>query len=243
MILLLPAVKLKVWRRDDDHQDVADAAFDKIRTAILNRDRRICQGCGMRTRSSTTSESGYFHVHHMDDDHANNDAANLITLCPFCHDVFHLGNAGAQGRASAIWLPQVSQNNLNILFHAMFILMHRGFSDPQANEQDKDYASKASDLYAQIRSTVHKDELEPRLGAGMTDLRRIGEAMAWLGHNRPEAYAQRHRFLYGLRVVPDYDFYQSIVSYFSMVSNYKNHRIITADALEGHWRQWSQASA
>jgi len=240
MMDLLPAVKLKIWRQDDARSHEADAEFEKIHASIIVRDKRTCQGCGMRTRASTTSESGYFHVHHIDDNHANNDVGNLVTLCPFCHDVFHIGNAGAQGRASAMWLPQVSQNDLNILFHAMFILMYRGLSDPQANEQDKDYASKASDLYAQICSTVHNDELEVRLGAGMANLRRIGEALAWLGHNKPEAYANRHRFLYGLRTVPDYEFYKSTVAFFSMVSNYKSQRVITADVLEGYWKQWNR---
>jgi hypothetical protein len=238
-IILMPSVKLGVWRKDDKNSDKADEEFAAKRPEILKRDLFTCGGCGMRTMPvNKTLPSGYFDVHHIDDDHTNNQDDNLITLCPFCHDVFHLGNAGARQSASAIWMPQVSQADLNLLMHVLFILHSRG-KLKEATAQDKEAGAWAYDQYQMIRSTVFADELEIRLGAGMCHLSRMGEALAWLGHHNRPAYDNRHKFLGGVRIIPDYDYHESKINHFSIASNFpKGRELITASMLHPLWVQW-----
>lgn len=240
-IVLIPSVKLGVWRKDDKNSDKADEEFAAKRPEILQRDGFVCGGCGMKTLPITkTLPSGHFDVHHIDDDHTNNKDTNLITICPFCHDVFHLGNAGARQSASAIWLPQISQADLNLVMHVLLILRFRGKAKT-ASDKDKEAGNWAFDQYQMLKSTVYADELETRLGAGMSNLSRMGEALAWLGHHNRAAYDNRYKFLGGVRIIPDYDYYESKISHFASASNFpKGHELIAASMLPSIWAQWRE---
>ena len=77
-------VKRKLWRKDDEHADVADAGFTPVRTEVLQRDNYPCRFCGFKAAK-------YQEVHHLDDNHQNNDPQNLLTVCNLCHQVHHLG--------------------------------------------------------------------------------------------------------------------------------------------------------
>lgn len=44
-----------------------------------------CEHCGLQDE-----DTRLFDVHHLDGNHANNDPANLATLCPTCHRRAHL---------------------------------------------------------------------------------------------------------------------------------------------------------
>lgn len=115
---LLPlslSVKTSVWRMDDPQGSiVADKAFERMRLAVLSRDRSICQFCGFGVpERANAGRSGFMEVHHRDDNHENNSEKNLVTACPFCHAVFHFGLSHAQGRGFFILSRGVSQRSLN----------------------------------------------------------------------------------------------------------------------------------
>jgi intracellular multiplication protein IcmJ len=99
-------VKRKIWRRDDEHAAMADAAFEPVRKSILSRDNYTCRFCGFRA-------SKYQEIHHLDDDHTNNDSANLLTVCTLCHQVHHLGMFAMRSAGFLAAIPEFTQTEVN----------------------------------------------------------------------------------------------------------------------------------
>jgi 5-methylcytosine-specific restriction endonuclease McrA len=52
----------------------------RIRLEVIARDRGCCVECGSRLE---------LQVHHRDNDALNDDLANLLTLCRYCHRLAH----------------------------------------------------------------------------------------------------------------------------------------------------------
>lgn len=117
-------IKRQPHRRQDAQAGVADAEFAAVRDGALRRNGWRCVDCGWksepkpggRTRSS-------LQVHHLDDDHANNDEANLAPKCQLDHAYHHIGCdaasiGGHQGLASRMRIaaaPWISAEDLNLL--------------------------------------------------------------------------------------------------------------------------------
>lgn len=104
---LVLSAKRSVWRMHD-HADEADRAFRQVRRAVLEAADNTCEYCDQRSEK-------YQEVHHADDDHKNNSPINLIATCPLCHQVFHIGLAGMKEGGDLIYLPEMSQAELNQL--------------------------------------------------------------------------------------------------------------------------------
>ncbi|WP_323025695.1 type IVB secretion system protein IcmJDotN [Castellaniella sp.] len=101
-------VKRGVWRRDDEHAALADEAFAPKRKSVFERDGYACRYCGFKA-------SKYQEVHHMDDNHANNDVENLLTVCTLCHQVHHLGMFAMRNAGFLAVLPEFTQAEVNHL--------------------------------------------------------------------------------------------------------------------------------
>ena len=114
MIDLALAVKSGPFREEDPDHDQADRAFQAVRLLAFERDQGICQGCGLMTQAQS-GRTGYFEIHHRDNDHGNNDLGNLVTVCPFCHSVFHFGLAHVQGRGFFVPARGLTQRALHRL--------------------------------------------------------------------------------------------------------------------------------
>lgn len=95
---------------EHDRSSRTQALYDKI----LKRDDHVCQGCGWRAQR-------YQEIHPIDGDHRNADPDNWVTVCPLCHQVFHLPQASGVGGGKLIWLPEISQAHLNLLSIPMFV--------------------------------------------------------------------------------------------------------------------------
>lgn len=107
-------VKRRLWRKDDDHALVADKAFAPVREQVLKRDNYSCRFCGFRSPK-------FQEVHHWDDDHANNELGNLMTVCNLCHQVHHLGMCGMRGAGFIAALPELTQTEVNHIARAHFV--------------------------------------------------------------------------------------------------------------------------
>lgn len=120
-VQLVLSAKRETWRMHDQGHEEADAEFRIRRDSILARDRHMCKGVGCGFISMKWQE-----VHHRDDNHRDNDDANLATLCGFCHSVFHVGLASENG-SLLIWLPDigdhVSQGELNRIVRTLYVGM------------------------------------------------------------------------------------------------------------------------
>ncbi len=107
-------VKRTVWRKDDEHADVADAGFTTVRTEVLQRDNYTCRFCGFKAGK-------YQEVHHIDDNHKNNDPQNLLTVCNLCHQVHHLGMCAMRNGGFIAAIPELTQTEVNNLVRAIHV--------------------------------------------------------------------------------------------------------------------------
>ncbi|RMG78944.1 MAG: HNH endonuclease [Chloroflexi bacterium] len=95
-----------------------DAEFERIKKSILARDNYQCQAAGCRFRAKQ-----YLHVHHIDDDHTNNNPKNLITLCPLCHHHLHIGYVGSKcPDAKVVYWPDVSSSRFSAILKAAWMV-------------------------------------------------------------------------------------------------------------------------
>jgi hypothetical protein len=86
LLPLVLSVKRRNWREEND-QRARDTAFQAARNEVLRRDGSRCRYCALRFPK-------WLEVHHMDDDHSNNESTNLVTACSWCHGVHHIGHRG-----------------------------------------------------------------------------------------------------------------------------------------------------
>lgn len=105
---LVLSAKRSTWRMLDGHSGEADKAFQSVRHSVLEAAGYTCQMCNWRA-------SKWQEVHHRDDDHTNNQLRNLMCVCPLCHQVYHLGLAGTEDRGVMIYLPELTQEEINQL--------------------------------------------------------------------------------------------------------------------------------
>jgi hypothetical protein len=126
MFELKIGVKRKMSRMSDPDASTYDEEFRQIKIHVALMAQFICQACFAPTSTGPgEAAQGYFEVHHIDDNHRNNDLDNLIFLCPFCHMVFTAGRHGddfetGADSAELLWLPSITQNTLNLLAHIVF---------------------------------------------------------------------------------------------------------------------------
>ncbi|MEZ9709228.1 type IVB secretion system protein IcmJDotN [Vibrio breoganii] len=114
------SVKRSTFRIDDPHTEIADNAFTQARAAVLRRDRNTCRFCGFKATK-------FQEVHHIDDDHSNNDPKNLITVCALCHACHHISFAGAHNQGLIIHIPpkaNIDQATLNATARALWLAEH-----------------------------------------------------------------------------------------------------------------------
>lgn len=122
--IILSAHKLS-WTAPLQHGSAWDKSkvMLKVRDNILKRDNYTCQGCGWYSPE-------YQEIHHRNHDHSNFKESNLETLCPLCHQVFHPSSASISGGGYMIWLPEMSQTDLNKLLFGIFVVLKSGSSHP-----------------------------------------------------------------------------------------------------------------
>lgn len=113
--LILDAQR-SAWALSASHGSEADnssrtrALYEKV----LKRDDCVCQGCGWRS-------TRYQEIHPLDGNHRHRDSEDWVTLCPLCHQVFHLPQASSTGGGLLVWLPEMSQAHLNLLTIPLFV--------------------------------------------------------------------------------------------------------------------------
>ncbi len=98
--------------------DRKDKKMVELRKKILERDNYVCQSKGCGWHSERWQE-----VHPIDQNHRNLKEENWVTLCPLCHQVFHLPQAASTGGGALIWFPEADQGTLNLLCIGLFIAM------------------------------------------------------------------------------------------------------------------------
>lgn len=92
-----------------------DPRFSEIKKSIFARDKHKCQFCGFTAKS-------HMEVVNIDHNYSNNKTTNLVTSCPMCYHSLFLEMTGKSsfGGGLMIYLPEISQNDLNGLTHIAF---------------------------------------------------------------------------------------------------------------------------
>ena len=164
----------------------------ELREKILKRDNYTCQACSFRSLR-------HQEIHHIDSDHRNNNENNLATLCPLCHQVFHLPLAATTNGGSIIWLPEISQADVNRLCIGIL-------SVPQSQPRSKYFGVSRALLGALEgrRSVVEK--------WGSTD---PGTMAQILINMSPEEYKNRKKQVQHLRLLPSSSRFETQTKYWA----------------------------
>lgn len=129
-----------------------DERFKAFELKVFQRDRYTCQFCGFQARL-------FQEIVNLDHDFTNNKLANLATACCFCAQCFFVESVGVggYGGGTLIYLPELSQSELNSLCHVLFC----------AITNDTGYKSSAQNIY---RSFKFRSQLiEEKYGEGTSD--------------------------------------------------------------------------
>jgi hypothetical protein len=78
--------KNPAWIDGKSHEPYCDVFFDKeFRTMVLNRDKHVCQNCGVTRLLSLKVFDQNLAIHHINYDKKDCDLFNLITVCSSCN--------------------------------------------------------------------------------------------------------------------------------------------------------------
>ena len=172
-----------------------------VRDRILKRDDYVCQACLWKS-------GRWQEIHHINHNHQDFNESNLATLCPLCHQFFHLATAASTGGGVLIWLPELSQKELNNMCVAIFVAL----------KKDKHAMSGAArSLYGALESRM--GFVDENIATGASDPGVLAQAM--LGMKR-EDYARRADFLGSLRLLPYASRFQAPIDYWAS-SQFKDY--------------------
>ncbi len=115
---------------------------------VLDRDETTCALCGFRSATAPTlstkiqpraaggrgggrdeakgpKDFGFITIHPKTHNHQDTRITDLISICEVCHITVHPAEAAARG-GLLVWLPGITQANLNILNNLLAVAQSRG---------------------------------------------------------------------------------------------------------------------
>ena len=162
----------------------ADKAFMGVAKKVFERDNYTCCFCEFQAFE-------YQDIVNLNRDYRNNRLENLVVACPFCSQCHFLESVGLDGYSGGqvLYLPEMSQADLNSLCHVLFCAMDNGGA----------YKDTAQNIYRNLR--LRCQIVEKELGVGTSNPRALGQLIL--------EYQSRHaklsqNFLQSLRLLPSY---------------------------------------
>jgi intracellular multiplication protein IcmJ len=150
------AVNLAGWRVFVRRKQ--DKAFQPVQKRVFDRDQYTCQFCGFQARE-------YQEVVNVDGDYANNKLSNMVTACCFCSQCLFLESVGIDemGGGQLIYLPEMSQADLNSFCHVLFCAM----------ENNTGYQDSAQSIYRSFK--FRSQIIENQFGSGASNPTVMGQ--------------------------------------------------------------------
>lgn len=114
---LILSSSIKSWKLSSTHGTEFDKDYKRYKSnwdSVWKRDNNTCYYCDFKSPK-------HQEIHHLNDDHDDNSLDNLVTICPLCHQNFHLDTISNTNGGKIIWLPEFTQQELNYLCRAIFI--------------------------------------------------------------------------------------------------------------------------
>jgi intracellular multiplication protein IcmJ len=176
------AVNLNGWRLFVRRRD--DKAFLPVAEKIFQRDGYTCQFCGFQARE-------FQEVVNLDGNYANNKLNNMITSCCFCSQCLFIESTGLDemGGGQLIYLPEMSQADLNSFCHVLFCAMGNGTG----------YQDSAQAIYRSFK--FRAQPIENKFGAGTSNPSTFGQLILEYQQTNPELAVD---ILKDLRLLPAY---------------------------------------
>ena len=130
----------------------ADPRFKQFEQKILHRDRYTCRFCGFQAKL-------FQEIINLDGNYNHNKLDNMATACVFCAQCFFLESVGVggYGGGTLIYLPELSQAQLNSFCHVLFC----------AITNDTGYKNNAQSIYRELK--LRAQPIENKYGEGTSD--------------------------------------------------------------------------
>lgn len=158
--------------------------------ATLQRDRHTCRFCGLPAGS-------WRDVFHRNDDHTDWSPDNLAAACPLCHAVQHIGSASASSELRVIWLPEVTQNLLNVLVRRIHRILHGHGLPPTFAQRPVRFGDDLGCAW-RVYAALARRAVSARSVIDTDNPRDLAAALQALS---PGNYARRAELLGGLRLL------------------------------------------
>lgn len=138
----------------------ADNAFLAFQKKIHARDDNTCQFCGFRAKE-------FLETINLNSNYLDNKKNNLATACGFCAQCFFLEAVGKSdfGGGVLIYLPELSQAELNALCHVLFASIVYRLKD----------AANAKNIYRSLK--LRAQLVEEKLGEGLSNPAQFGQML------------------------------------------------------------------
>ena len=213
---LLLSVDIKSWEETSiSHGSIMDRKVSQnvitLYKRIFKRDNYTCYYCGFQSDE-------YQEIHHLNDDHNNYNENNLVTICPLCHQSHHLNSAFVNKGAELIYLPELTQQELNHLCRAMFIAY---FYKDKVKQNDKNFISNSINMLWQSSLYTRKAKLDEYLGEGASDLGTFSQILLDIKTQDLKKYMHRYEFTKDIKLLHKPKRFQLQTQYW-MENQYKN---------------------
>lgn len=161
----------------------SDPNFQRFQERVFTRDHYTCQYCGFKSEK-------FMDVVNADSDYTNNHISNLVTACPFCTQCFFLDGIGKGdfGDGTLIYLPELTQNDLNAFCHVLFAMMISGGKS----------STDAKTIYRNLR--MRSQYVEKELGKGLSTPSVYGQLL--IDSNVDDKAGLHAELMTKLRVLP-----------------------------------------
>lgn len=159
-----------------------DERFKEFERKVFERDNYTCQFCGFQSRL-------YQDIVNLDNNYSNNRLSNLVTACCFCAQCFFIESVGigGYGGGTLVYLPELTQNELNSLCHVLFC----------AITNDTGYKTSAQNIYRGFK--FRSQAIEDKFGEGTSDPSIFGQLMIDANIKEQEV---RERLFKNIRLLP-----------------------------------------
>ncbi len=160
----------------------SDTAFQNFGKKVLRRDNYACQFCGFQARD-------YQEVLNLDQNYMNNKLSNLVTACCFCTQCFFIESVGIGGfgGGNLIYLPEISQNNLDSFCHVIFC----------AIANDTGYKTTSQSIYRSLK--MRTQPVEAQFGEGSSNPAVFGQLLI---ESKAKESGNVDKILENLRLLP-----------------------------------------
>lgn len=161
----------------------ADPAFLAFQEKVFTRDEHTCQFCGFQADTCLD-------VVNRDGNYQNNRTSNLLTACPFCSQCFFLEAIGKGdfGGGALVYLPEMTQGELNAFCHVLFASMLMGTNT----------AEQSKNIYRSIR--LRTQPVEKHFGEGFSNPALLGHMLIDAHHEQLDAL--HNEIAPNIRVLP-----------------------------------------